>query len=99
MIRRSGPQWLTVSPDGTSYAAVLNTDHIIGVRWQEHIIPEDLDLKRSAQRTGKYHVLIDLVGGMTHSLGFNNAETAQQEFFRIGNELRGSVVDETKLGE
>ena len=91
MIRRTGGvDWLTITAEGQPFGAVINTQHISNVRWQPNMSSDGLQL-------AGFQVVVELVTGTVHALSFEKQEDAQTEYFRIGNELRGSVIDETVM--
>lgn len=93
MIRRNGVDWLVISAAGAPWGATINTQHITNVRVQPQLRPVDGEL----EATGFFEVAICTIDGQ-QSLTFKDQDDAMTEYFRISNELRGSVIDETKTG-
>lgn len=99
MIRRNGVDWLVITAQGAPWGATINTDHITNVRVQPQMKMERDDQGNEGMvATGFFEVAICCIDG-AQSLTYKKQDDAMAEYFRISNELRGSVVDETKTGE
>lgn len=98
MIRRNGVDWLVISAQGAPWGATINTQHITNVRVQPQMKMEgDGKGNEGLVPTGFIEVAVCCIDGQ-QSLTFKDQDDAMTEYFRISNELRGSVIDETKTG-
>lgn len=97
MIRRNGVDWLVITAAGAPWGATINSDHITNVRVQPQMIPPEFE-GGPPEPTGLFEVVVSCIDG-AQSLTYKKQDDALAEYFRISNELRGSVVDDTKTGD
>lgn len=86
MIRQTCPNFITIQASGAPYGATINTLHITNVR-----IQPQLD-QATGEATGNIQVAICMVDG-TQVLTYDTIEEANEEYFRISNELQGRLLD------
>lgn len=96
MMRRQGPQWIMITAENQPFGATLNTDHITNIRWQPQLKPTKPGEPLQAVE-GMFEVIVALVDG-SHTLIFDSQQKAQDEYFRLNNDVRGSVIDDTRTG-
>ena len=90
---REGPQWVMITAEGQPFGATINTDHITNIRWQP-MMRSGIEGGQLEVVPGKFEVIVALIDG-AHSLTFDNKQKAQDEYFRLNNEVRGSIRDES----
>ena len=87
MIRQTTPSFITIQAQGAPFGACINTLHITNVRVQPQ-------LDQQGEPTGKLCVLVCCVDGI-QSLTYDTIEDANEEYFRIVNELMGRLPEDT----
>lgn len=87
MLRQTSPEFITIQADGAPYGATINTLHITNVR-----IQPQLDAT-TGEPTGKTQVAVCMVDGV-QVLTYDTIEQANEEYFRISNELQGKTLEE-----
>lgn len=87
MIRQTCPNFITIQASGAPYGATINTLHITNVR-----IQPQLDAT-TGEPTGKTQVHVCMVDGV-QVLTYDTIEEANEEYFRISNQLKGILLDD-----
>lgn len=85
-----------ITAEGRPFGATINTDHITNIRWQPLMRPVDKEANAPLEVIpGKFEVIIALIDG-AHTLTFDTQQKAQDEYFRLSNEVRGALRDVTE---
>lgn len=92
---REGPQWFMITAEGQPFGATINVDHVTNIRWQPMMRVGGAGGAEGALMPvpGKFEVLIALIDG-AHSLTFDSRQSAQDEYHRLSNEVRGVLRDD-----
>lgn len=87
MLRQTSPDFITIQAQGAPFGATINVLHITNVRVQPQ-------LDNDGEATGKLCVMICCVDGI-QALTYDTIEEANEEYFRISNELMGRLKEDT----